>query len=256
MKLKTVDVNGTLYGVIVDGKPVFIDDDGKELPFDVPDMRTKIVHLGRENKTYREQAATLQEQVKVFEGIDPEAAKKALTTVKNLDDKKLVDAGEVERLKAEIIRGLEEKHAPVVKERDALKLSLDNEMIGGAFNRSKYIADKIALSADIVRKVFGDHFSITDGKVVAKNADGNPIYSRSRPGEVADFDEAIETLVTAYPRKDDFLKGARGPGSGAAPGGGVGGANGKTITRAEFTRLDPAAQMKAMTVDGMTVVDG
>ena len=35
---------------------------------------------------------------------------------------------------------------------------------------------------------------------------GNEIYSRSRPGEKADFEEALEALVGAYPNKDAILK--------------------------------------------------
>lgn len=44
------------------------------------------------------------------------------------------------------------------------------------------------------------------------------------------------------------------PSGGDAPGG-HGGGNAKTITRAEFEKLDPVAKHKAMTKDGVTVVD-
>ena len=58
---------------------------------------------------------------------------------------------------------------------------------------------------------------------MAKFADGNEIYSRSRPGEKADFEEALEALVGAYPNKDAILKPSGTSGSGA--GTGTGGSN-------------------------------
>lgn len=41
MKLK-LDENGHVVVVVVDGKPVYIHDDGKEIPFDAPQATQKI----------------------------------------------------------------------------------------------------------------------------------------------------------------------------------------------------------------------
>jgi hypothetical protein len=49
-----------------------------------------------------------------------------------------------------------------------------------------------------------------------------------------------------------YLGKASGPGGRGNNGGG--GAGGKTITREEFNKLDPASQMKAMTVDKIQVI--
>ncbi|MGE1110092.1 DUF6651 domain-containing protein, partial [Bacillus wiedmannii] len=85
------------------------------------------------------------------EGIDdPSAALAALDTVKNLEDKTLVDAGEVEKVRTEAVRALEEKYAPIVKERDDLSQKLTAEKIGGNFARSKFIAEKMSIPADLV----------------------------------------------------------------------------------------------------------
>ena len=99
VKLK-LDEQGN--AVLQDGKPVYVHDDGKEVPFDAPGAMAKIASLNAEAKTHREAKEAAEAKLKAFDGIeDAEAAKKALATVKNLDDKKLVDAGEVEKLKAE-----------------------------------------------------------------------------------------------------------------------------------------------------------
>ena len=162
--------------------------------------------------------------MKAFEGIeDPKAAIKALETVKNLDDKKLIDAGEVEKVKAEMRKTFDEQLAESKSHAEKLQSQLHAELIGGSFARSKYAAEHLNLPSDVVQAFFGKHFSISDeGKVVAKFADGNEIYSRSRPGEKADFEEALEALVGAYPNKDAILKpsGTSGSGAGTGTGGG------------------------------------
>jgi hypothetical protein len=243
MKLK-LDSNGNV--VLQDGKPVYVHDDGKEIAFDAAAAVAAISARNAEAKTNRERAEAAEAKVKLFEGIDdPAAAKKALDTVKNLSNKQLVDAGEVEKVKNEAIKAIEEKYGPVVKENEALKHQLHSERIGGSFARSKVIAEKFTIPADMVESRFGKHFTLEDGKVVATDAAGNRIYSRSRPGELADFDEALETLVDHYPHKDHILKGSGATGSGTSQSnGGAGGK--KTLTRSQFEALSPMEQAKAV----------
>jgi hypothetical protein len=250
MKLK-LDANGN--AVLQDGKPVYVHDDGKEVAFDAPATVQTISRLNGEAKTHRERAEAAEAKLKPFEGIeDPAAARKALETVKNLDSKKLVDAGEVEKVKEEATKALKAQYEPIVTERDKLKADLYAEKIGGSFSRSKAIADKFAIPADLVQARFGNAFTIEDGKIVAKDQAGNKIYSRARPGELADFDEALEVLVDQYPYKDSILKGSGASGSGAGQGKqGAGGQ--KTMTRAQFEALDATA--RAAAVKDTTITD-
>lgn len=250
MKL-LLDANGNV--VVRNGKPVYVADDGKEIEFDAPATVATITRLNGEAKSHRERAESAEIKLKPFEGIeDPAAAIKALATVKNLGDKQLVDAGEVEKVKLEAIKAVEEKYAPVVKKAETLEQQLYSEKIGGSFSRSKVIAEKFAIPADLVQARFGSAFAIEDGKIVAKDASGNKIFSRSRPGEVADFDEALEVLVDQYPYRDQILKGTGASGGGA--GGGKPGAGGKkTMTRAQFDALDPSDKVAA--VKDATITD-
>ena len=218
MKLK-LDENG--HVVVQDSKPIYVHDDGKEFAHDAQQTVATIGRLNGEAKTNRERYETAETSLKAFEGIeDPVAAKKALETLKNFDDKKLVDAGEVEKVKAEAIKAVEDKYAPIVQERDAFQSQLHNELIGGGFARSKFIQDNIAVPADMIQATFGKNFQIEGGKVVAVGADGQKIYSRARPGEVADFDEALEVLVDGYQHKDSILNGNRSGGGGFQNNGG------------------------------------
>lgn len=250
MKLK-LDAAGNV--VVQDGKPVYQAEDGKDVVFDYGATLATITRLNGEAKTHRERATAAEDANKLFEGIDdPAAARKALLTVRNFDDKKLIDAGEVDLIKAHAIKAVEDKYKPVTEERDALKASLFKEIIGGSFSRSKFIADKITVPSSMVEDTFGRSFTIEDGKVVAKDASGNRIFSRARPGELANFDEALETLVDGYAHRDSILKGSGASGGGA--GGSVPGAGGKrTTTRAQFDALDPAA--KAVAARETTMVD-
>lgn len=222
MKLKTVTIEGKTYAEVNEqGLPLYIHDDGKEVAHDAPQTVATISRLNGEAKTNRERYETAETSLKAFEGIeDPVAAKKALETLKNFDDKKLVDAGEIEKVKAEAIKAVEDKYAPIVQERDAFQSQLHNELIGGGFARSKFIQDNIAVPVDMIQATFGKNFQIENGKVVAVGADGQKIYSRTRPGEVADFDEALETLVGGYQYKDSILKGGQGSGGGFQNNGG------------------------------------
>jgi len=264
MKLKTEVINGTTYAVIQGDKPVYIEDDGKEVAFDAPGTRSTISRINGEAKGHREAKEAAEAKLKAFEGIaDPAAALKALETIKNIDDKKLVDAGHVERIKSETAKAFEERIAAMSKthadeiakitgERDGIQSQYHAATIGQSFTGSKLIADKFLIPADLAQAKFGTSFKIEDGKVVGYDAAGNKIFSKSRPGELAGFDEALEILVDSYSFKDNILKG-RGGGSGAG-GSGAGGGGDKKIARSEFEKLSPvdkAAKMK----EGFTLAD-
>ena len=251
MKLK-LDDKGAV--VVQDDKPVFVADDGKEIVFDYPATLATIARLNAEAKGHREEKEALAEKLKPFEGIeDPAKALKALEIVKNLDDKKLIEAGEVDKVRAEAkaaydeqVKSVEKKYQPVIGERDKFKADLQREILGGAFSRSKFIADKLAVPADIVQARFGHSFLIEEGnKIVGLDTKGERIFSRGRPGEIATFDEALETLVEDYPYRDTIVKGSGASGSGA--GGSARTVGGKkTMTRMQFDGLDPASKMAAV----------
>lgn len=242
MKLK-LDEQG--HAVLQDGKPVYVHDDGKEVAFDAPATVSTIKRLNGEAQAHREGKEAAERALKAFDGIeDGAAAKKALELVANLDAKKLVDAGEIERVKSEISKGYQAQLDELGTKAKTFEQQLYEEKIGGSFSRSKLIADKLAIPADLVQARFGQAFKIEDGKTVAYDQHGNKIYSRVRPGEIADFDEALEALVEQYPHRDSILKSSGQSGSGALPGAGGNGGK-KTYTRAQFTALSPAEQATA-----------
>jgi hypothetical protein len=253
MKLK-MDEAG--HVVVSDGKPVYVTDDGKEVAFDAPGTVATISRLNGEAKGHRERAEAAEKALKSYEGIDdPKAALKALQTVRNIDDKKLIDAGETERVRQEAIKAVEERFKPVVEERDTLMRQLHDEKIGGAFARSRFIADKIAVPADIIQAAFGSRFTLENGKIIARDQSGNQVYSKANPGEPASFEEALEFLVDAYPHKAALLKSSGASGSGARSSNGQGPTGPKVMTRAQFEQI-PQDQRMFKIREGYQIVDG
>jgi hypothetical protein len=259
VKLKLETVNGIEYAVVKDGHPVYVHSDGKEVPFDASGTLATIKRLNGEAQGHRERAETADERLKLFGDLDPVKAREAIETVGKIDAKKLIDSGQVDQVRAEAKKAyddqltkLEEKYKPVVKKAAQLEAALVAEKIGGSFARSPFIAEKMAIPADIVQARFGDAFKLIDGKIVAHGKDDKPLYSRINGGEIANFDEALEILVDDYPYRDSIMKGTGASGGGSNGGAGSGGK--KTLTRTQFNTMDPIAQ-RAHFKTGGTVVD-
>jgi hypothetical protein len=250
MKLK-LDEQG--HVVVQDGRPVYVHDDGKEVPFDAVGTVNTITRLNGEAKSHRERAESAEGKLKGFDGIeDGEAARHAIETLKNLDEGKLIQAGKVDEIKQAAAKAAQDQVAAASKthaeELAKAKQGLDQRdqtihglLIGGSFKGSKLISEKFAIPADLVEARFGQNFKVEENKVVAYDGAGNKIFSRSRPGELADFEEALESIVEQYPYKDHILKSSGGNGGGA-PNGGGGGNGKKTVTRQHFDSLDPTAK--------------
>lgn len=254
MKLKLDDKGSA---VLQDGKPVYIKDDNTEIAFDAAQAMSTISRLNGEAKTHREGKEAAEVKLKAFEGIsDPKAALAALETVGKLDQKKLIDAGEVDKVRQEISKNYEAKLAEQTQIAEKAQASLAGEIIGGSFARSKFIAEKFAAqgpaAVEIAQALFAKHFTVKDGKLVATGIDGQTIYSPTveRSGQPASFDEALGVLVASYPHKDSILKGEVKNGGGANGGGGGGGGGGKTMARAEFDKLGPAQAADFMSKGG------
>ena len=239
MKLK---LNDDGFAEVRDGKPVYVDEGGKEVAHDVPAMLAKITEQANTITDRRKVAVSFEEKLKQFEGLDPEAARKAMETVKNLDDKKLVDADQVQRIKDETAAAFQKRLDEANKELDQIHSQYAQEKLAGAFSGSKFVKERLAIPPDMVQSAFARHFEFKDGRINPKDANGNPIYSDSNPGDVASFDEALEKIVQQYPHRDSILKGTGNSGSGAQPGESGNGV--RTITRQQFSSMRPDEQAK------------
>ncbi len=246
MKLK---FNEDGSAAVVDGKPVYVYDDGKEVPFDADATVRRIANLTEEKERHYNNVTALKESLSKFEAIpDPEAALEALKTVANFKDKDLVDAKEVDALKANLSKMFEEERTKLTTTFNSQKEELEQAvvgrdgvirslMIGGKFASSPWFSGekpKTILPPDIAAEHFGKNFKVEgeggDVRVVGY-LNGDKILSRERVGEPAGFEESLSVIINAYSQKDRILRESAG-GAGGSGNTGSGGKN--TITRNQF----------------------
>ncbi len=220
-----------------DGNPVYLDANGKEMVID----QNTIGRLNGEAKGHRESKEAAEAKLKAFEGLDAEAARKALDTVSKINAKTLIDAGEVDKVRAEIggqfTKQLTEKDAAL----STLQQKIDAMHVGNVFANSEFLRDSIAVPRDMFEAFFRSNFKVEDGKVVAYDKAGNRLMSKTKAGEYAESDEVLQLLVEMHPQKDTILKADLGKGSGSGGGGGSKG-GGRVMKRSDFEQLPPTKQ--------------
>jgi hypothetical protein len=257
MKLK-LDESGNV--VVQNGMPVYVHEDGKEIPFDAPAAMGKIGQLNTESATHRHKA---NEYKTLIEGLgDIDEAREAVETVKKMKGKKLFDSGEVDALREELGKTFKIKEDALnatVSEKDA---AIRRLTVTSAFAGSEFVSKKTVLSPGIAESALGNYFNVVekDGTVsVVAKLNGTEVFSRERPGEYAGFEEAISIIVDSRPDKDSILRGVQNGGSGG-PGGAGGNGTGnnpwKTGNRTEQAALiknDQGAAKRLATEAGVTI---
>ncbi len=231
-----LDENGAV--VMKDGNPVWVNADGQEGTIAID----TISRLNAEAKANRIRAEQAEAALKPFEGLDPAEARKAIDTLKTVDLEKMVDSGQIETVRNEIKSQYEKDLAERDKQLNDVTGQLHSTLLNSAFASSKFIAENIAVPADMLMATFAKNFKVDGSSVVAIGSDGNPLYSKTRYGEVADFDEALGLLVESYPHKDSILKAPSGGGTGNSGAGGNGGGPAKFIKRSDFATKPPHEQ--------------
>ena len=134
---------------------------------------------------FRDQNIALQKtvnQYKPLEGKDIAEVLKAVETVQNLDDKKLVDAGKVEELVASRLEALTKQHKLTVDELTGklgttetrlAKVSIEGALLAAG---TEYGVKKTATQDLLLRG--GMVFQLdAEGNPVAQDAKGNPMYA-------------------------------------------------------------------------------
>lgn len=220
-----------------DGNPIWINAEGAEQVM----AGDSITRLGGEARDHRIRAEKAEKALEVFKDIDAEAAKKAIDTVGKLDAKKLIDAGEVDKVREQISgeykTQLTEKDAALAKANQ----SLSDMRVNSVFATSDFIRDRVAMPRDFFEAAMRGNFKDEDGKVIAYDRSGNKLMSKKNIGEYAAPDEALELLVEMHPQKDTILK-ASGAGGSGSGGGGGGRGGGRTVSRADFAAATPTQQ--------------
>lgn len=233
-----VDADGKI--VMKDGHPVYLDFNGAEQTMTIE----RINSFNSEAATHRSQRKKAEDDLKKYERdgklLDPELAFKAIETVGKLDAKKLIDAGEVDKLtdqiKTQFTQQLTEAQT-ALKQRET---ELDNLHVANVFANSEFIRNRVAVPRDMFEASMRPYIKRDKGKNVYLDRDGNTLMSAKNVGSpVDDPEEAFELLVNRHPQKDVILKATQQSGSGNNGNGGNRG-GGNTIKRTEFDAMSPA----------------
>jgi hypothetical protein len=237
-----------------DGNPIWINADGSEGTLN----SDAITRLNGEAKQHRERAEKAEATLATFEGIDPTKARASLEITDKLDKKKLIDAGEVDRVTNDIKAQFSGQIETLTKTNGELKSSLETLKIDNVFSQSEFVRDNIAMPLDMFQAYFRNNLKIAeDGRVEAYDKAGNRVFSKKNVGQVADASEALEILVDQHPQKAVILKANQNSGGGGGGGGGNRGGN-RTVRRADYDRMSPQEQASTAAEMGkgtVTIVD-
>jgi hypothetical protein len=255
--------------VVQDGKPVYVypetagkDFAGKEVPFDADLATNKISALNLENKDWRTKHGDLSTKYAAWSSltlddkpVDPEEARTAIQTVRNLKDGKLVEADRVQAVRDEEKRKYDTELAKRDQEITTLKATVDSKDIAHAFALSTFVKKELDLPPDGAIDIFGRYAKKDDKGNLVFEYKGEVIRSKKNFAEPAEIDEALEFIVDNHPNRDRYRRSDGASGSGADPLGGRTSAGGaKTKRRGEFDAMSGAERAKWMN-DGGKVTD-
>lgn len=249
-----VKEDGTIE--VQDGNPVWIyeggAENGKEAAVDFSKTLATIANTTKESIQRKEKIAELKGKLDPIEaagitdfGDFMAKAKQAMDTVANLNDKEILDAGQVDKIKSAITEGYEKKIEAIKNDfgkkiaegegkLSAKDASIKRLLIKGAFDGSEFLREKTFLLPEIAYTFFGERFDVEEvnGNFMgfAKGKDGEKLMSIKNPGDIAGLDEAIELIIADYPQKDRILK-ADQSGSGLPGSKSTGGHDGNLVTK-------------------------
>lgn len=231
-------MDGDKIAIDGSGNPIYVREDGGEQAVE----GGTISRLNGEAKMHREAKEAAETKLRAFEGLDPVKAKEAITKLGEIDLSKMIERGELDKVKAELSAQYTAQLTEAQTTNSGLQDRINNMTLSTAFAKSEFIKDRLAIPAELFENTFTKNFKVEDGKVVPYDSTGSKVFSKKRMGELADLDEALEIIVEAYPHKDTILRAPDAGGSGNGGNGGNRGGKGRVINRADFAGMTPADQ--------------
>lgn len=181
--------------------------------------------LLKENMERKATIKELQDKLKSYEGIDPEAARIAAAAKVEAEKAALAASGDFDRLKAMMADEHAKELTAAKTAAEAKDLALNaaqktiNELtIGSSFSSSTFINEELILTPAKARAVYGAHFEIEDGKTVGYD---KPAGEATRTklvdaaGNAMPFEAALKKLVEADPDRERLLKSKLATGAGS-----------------------------------------
>jgi len=175
------------------------------------------------------EVADLKSQLQKFDGIDVDQVRALLREKSERETAELEARGEFDRVKQQMTQahnealnalkqGYETQVSDLSGKLDAMTAQITELTIGRSFSDSSFVRDTLTLTPSKARVVFGGHFELKDGAVVAYD---KPAGSANRTvlvdgtGAPMPFDAAIEKIVKADPDADHLVRSKMKPGAGS-----------------------------------------
>lgn len=164
---------------------------------------------------YQNQAAKAKEELARFEGVDPEAARKAAEDLQALQDK--LEAGDneeqiteilakrTERMRADHaneISARDKKLEKAIAERDAIQSRLDEAVLGGQADKARAELEIMDDFSEDFRMHVLREFKTEEGRPIRRDSDGNIITGKDgvSPETVAEFGQSLLEKRPAWRR--------------------------------------------------------
>lgn len=150
----------------------------KEVPGFAPS--SKLNEFRDNNKAKDSEIAELRAAMEPFKDLDPEKYRQMQEQARLLEEKKLIDAGEIDPI-------VEARMKPVVAKKDETIQALTNELETSNKTLSRLLIEDRGLEklvakglqpdmVKMAKTISNEYFAIKDGKTIAVDADGQPRY--------------------------------------------------------------------------------
>lgn len=197
-------------------------------------------------KNERSESKRLRDLAEKYKDLDPEKAREALRKLQDLDDQKLIDKGEFDRLLKKRSDEFDAREAEYKKQLGERDTRLDEYELLNPVREAAIKAGVNPKHLKNVVKITRERFKLNDKR--------KPVVLDEEGDETA---HDLDHFWGEQFKKDnaEFFLATGAGGSGAPAGGGGGGGGGaKTVKRADFDQMTPADRM-AHVKGGGTVAD-
>jgi hypothetical protein len=190
-------------------------------------LREVMKRKGNE-RTLTNKISELEGSLKKFEGIDPEQVRQLLHEKTERERAELEKRGEFDRVKQQMVEQHQQELSKVRETFEAQVKELTSKVhtseslitdltIGRSFGDSAFVRDTLTLTPSKARVVYGSHFELQDGKVVAYDKPGGDKRTLlvNAQGEPLPFDQAIEKIVKADPDHEHLMRSKAKAGAGS-----------------------------------------
>ena len=170
---------------------------------------------------FRTNNIALKQQLEKFEGIDPLKYKEMTERERKIAEKKLVEAGEIDKVVEQRVEAMKKEHETTLRtlstERDSANAKLSSVLIDSAVKSAAVAEGVVPTAVDDVVLRAKTTFVVKNGEVVATNDKGAVIYGKDGVTPLS-IGEWVKSLKATAGHLFQGFKGSGAQGSGGGTG--------------------------------------